>query len=442
MAALPEAAMLQLLINLNMLAQRADAEAREAREARQAAQAQAQARVRRRRRPRWWVRPWSTQQRRLSFGHWDNLLRELRAEDAESYFNYLRMTPELFEEILHRIEPAISRQNTRWRESIPAGLKLAVTLRHLASGELYPTLQFQFRISKKTITKFVPQVCQAIHQEFVDEVMDLPQDSDGWKAVAAEFQRKWNVPHAIGALDGKHVRIKKPVHSGSLYHNYKGFFSVVLMALVDADYKFLYTDVGGQGHMSDCQIFNASELKDALDAGDLHLPDPDPMPNDDQDTPYFILGDDAFALRVHLMKPFSQRALTRDLRIYNYRISRGRRVVENAFGILARRFQCFLGTLQQTPQVVIQMVHAAICLHNLMRLRMPAALRDRHLDREDDDHQLIPGAWRQDANMIPMDARHQGVRDLEVAKRQRQTLVAYFNSPAGEVPWQARIVDA
>ena len=52
-------------------------------------------------------------------------------------------------------------------------------------------------------------------------------------------------------MDGKHIRIKKPTHSGSLYHNYKGFFSIVLFAVVDADYKYMYTDVGGLGHQSD-----------------------------------------------------------------------------------------------------------------------------------------------------------------------------------------------
>jgi hypothetical protein len=86
----------------------------------------------------------------------------------------------------------------------------------------------------------------------------------------------------------------------------------VLLALVDADCKFLWIEIGGFGSMSDAQIFNDSELKECLVDGTIEFPDSDPIPNDSQNMPYIILCDDAFGLRTYLMKPYSQRGLTHE----------------------------------------------------------------------------------------------------------------------------------
>ena len=215
-------------------------------------------------------------------------------------------------------------------------MKLAITLRHLATGDSYATLQYDFRVARNTICLLVKEVCDALVMELKNDVITCPVDRDTWKEVAEEFMMRWNVPHACGALDGKHVSIRKPPKTGTMYHNYKGFCSIVLMALVDADYKFMWIDVGGFGSQSDAQIYNQSELKECLEDGSIELPPPSPLPNDVQDFPYFMLGDDAFGLRPYLMKPY--RHLTREEMIANYRISRARRVVENAFGIMAQRW--------------------------------------------------------------------------------------------------------
>ena len=287
----------------------------------------AHARMRRRRRRAMWVRPWLTADRRLQFGQYDQLMTELRIEDEQSFANYLRMEPAMFDELLQRVGPLITKQDTRLRQALEPGLKLAVTLRFLGTGDKYPTLQYDYRVARNTISIFVPEVCRAITQVYKNEVIKCPTTSEEWRPIAEDFKNRWNLPHACAALDGKHVAVRCPPNTGSLYYNYKGFFSVLLLALVDAQYKFLWIDTGGLGSMSDCQIFNESELKEYLENGNIALPDPDPLPNDDRDTPYFILGDDAFGLRKYLMKPYSQRGLTKEQRIFNYRISRARQVV-------------------------------------------------------------------------------------------------------------------
>ncbi|XP_072180533.1 uncharacterized protein [Diadema setosum] len=163
------------------------------------------------------------------------------------------------------------------------------------------------------------------------------------------------------------------------------------MALVDADFKFVWIDVGGHRSMSDAQIYNASELKGCLEDGIIDFPDPDPMPNDDQDMPYFLLGDDAFGLRTYLMKPFSHRGLTEEELITNYRISRGRRVLGEWICHSGPAVQVLLTTMMQGPDTVRLIIKTCICLHNLMRREYPdcrmhnltlkTTIHPRHVER-------------------------------------------------------------
>ena len=91
------------------------------------------------------------------------------------------------------------------------------------------------------------------------------------------------------------------------------------------------------------------------------------------------------------MKPYGRRNMDQQQKIFNYRLSRARRVVENAFGILALQFQCFLSQMRQEP--VRLLVEAAVMRYNLIRKRYQAP-DVRMLDQEDAQHNLIPGAWR------------------------------------------------
>ena len=109
-------------------------------------------------------------------------------------------------------------------------------------------------------------------------------------------------------------------------------------------------DAGTAGSCSDGQIFNACHLKRRIEDGRIGFPDPAPITQGGRDVPYFILADDAFTLKTWLMKPYGRRMLTREERIANYRISRGRRVVENAFGILVSRCRVMLTTIELPPE--------------------------------------------------------------------------------------------
>ena len=189
--------------------------------------------------------------------------------------------------------------------------------------------------------------------------------------------------------------LKKPKNSGALYHNHKGFFSIVMLALVDGQYKFRWVDVGTAGSCSDAQIFNTCHLKRKIDDGSIGFPDPAPITQGGRDVPYFILADDAFALKTWLMKPYGRRMLTREERIANYRISRDRRVVENAFSILVSRFRVMMTTIELPSETVRDVVMTCVVLHNILRSQYQGQHGAQQPGGDDDvpgDGRLIGGA--------------------------------------------------
>jgi hypothetical protein len=105
----------------------------------------------------------------------------------------------------------------------------------------------------------------------------MPSNEQEWQKVAEEFERKWNLPHCLGAMDGKHVVFRSPLRLGLYFYNYKGTYSLVLFALVDADYKFLMIDVGTNGRVGDGGVFRKSELNRAMTDGTINFPKDEPL---------------------------------------------------------------------------------------------------------------------------------------------------------------------
>ena len=394
-------------------------------------------RGRQRRRRRKWVSEWL--QERQHQGAWDNLLPMLARTHQAQYRNTLRMDEALFDEILERIRPRITRQTTNWRQPVEPGLRLAITLRFLATGDSYASLALLFRVHRTTVGLIIYDTCEAIINEFMDEVIVCPTTPTEWRNVAAGFKDKWNVEHVIGAIDGKHVRITAPPRSGSYYFNYKGYHSIVLLGVVDANYKFRYVSVGANGATCDAQVFFFTELYRKFAHNQMGLPPRECIRGEQNAIPYFLVGDVAFSLKEWLMKPYPQRGLNRQQRLFNYRLSRARRVVENAYGILAQRFQCLLKVLQLHPRGVEKVTLACCILHNLLRDQNPVNFM-RMVDRENPhNHDVIPGEWRDGDEMVGLEPMR-NPRALRGPKNIRDYLAEYF-STRGAVEWQDRILD-
>ncbi|XP_070401439.1 uncharacterized protein [Nothobranchius furzeri] len=199
------------------------------------------------------------------------------------------------------------------------------------------------------------ETCAAITLVLREEYLKTPSTETEWKVIAKDFEDKWHFPHCIGAIDGKHIFIQPPANSGSTFYNYKSRFSIILMAVVDTNYRFVYASAGTQGRASDAGVFAHSDLREAMDTGTLNVPPDATLPGTDSTMPYVLIGDEAYPLRPDLMKPYPSQNLNHDQRIFNYRLSRARRVVENAFGILANRFRVFRTTICLHPDKVLQL---------------------------------------------------------------------------------------
>ena len=92
-----------------------------------------------------------------------------------------------------------------------------------------------------------------------------------WLEILKKFEERWNYPHALGAVDGKHVRIQKPKNGGLFYYNYKHTHSIILMAIAGPEYECLYADVGSNGRVNDSGIWNKTSLLQGIQDGSFKL---------------------------------------------------------------------------------------------------------------------------------------------------------------------------
>ena len=118
-----------------------------------------------------WVKPWLRRRERL--GIYNTLMQELHVEESEVYQKFLRLSPEMFDELLVLVEPYIQRKTTVLHEPIPAKIKLAATLKYLSTGMNYSDLQHLFRIHKSTLSQFIPNVCEAIYSQLRDKYLKV-----------------------------------------------------------------------------------------------------------------------------------------------------------------------------------------------------------------------------------------------------------------------------
>lgn len=259
----------------------------------------------------------------------------------------------------------------------------------------------------------------------INFVIKVPSTAAEWLQIARDYEEIWNLPHCLGALDGKHILIHCLRELGSAFFNYKKQHSIVLLALVDAHYNFIYVNIGVNGRISDGGVYRDSDLCKAINQNALNFPEDKPLPSRTKPVPFIIAADSAFPLTTHILKPYPLTKMTKDQRIFNYRLSRARRVVENTFGILANRFRVLLNVNPLIPEKVVLITQACCTLHNFLRKEMQTKYTGSEPEKDiDRRYTLTHGLTAQSGN-----------RSKKAALEIREEFKIYVNG-VGSVPWQ------
>ncbi|XP_032685188.1 protein ALP1-like [Odontomachus brunneus] len=392
---------------------------------------------------RWWVRPINVA--RPIYGDYEHLVQELKYNDLETFFRYARMKKETFKHLLQMTKPFLTKLSKR---AFSPEHRLIITLRYLATGDQILSIALAFRCGESTVRKIIHETCSVIVKVLQPIYLCLPTEEE-WKNICTGFLTNWNFPHCVGSFDGKHVEIQAPPHSGSLFFNYKKKFSIVLMAACDHRYRFTLVDIGAYGSSSDGGIFTSSDIHLALQEGTLNLPKGSAkLPGSNINLPCFFLGDSGFPISSIMMRPYSGKLLDERKNIFNYRLSRARRTIENTFGILTSRWRIYRKPINVHPKYIDTIVMATICLHNYIKFEEDVVQIENRIycppnfvDSEDVAGNIIPGEWRRHVQNafrdIPPTSMHHATT---VAYKQRDKLADYFLTPQGEVPWQYQYV--
>lgn len=260
-----------------------------------------------------------------------------------------------------------------------------------------------------------------------------------WLKISSAFDELWNFPHCIGALDGKHINIQAPPRSGSLFFNYKKTFSIILMASCDATYNFTLVDIGAYGSESDGGVFAKSVFGRMFDGNQMAIPKPRPLPNSALIHPFTFVADEAFPLKSYILRPYPGRNLDPAKRIFNYRLSRARRVIENSFGILVSRWRLLKNSINADVDNIESFVKAIVCLHNFANKESQSNKENAYcpLGFADGDGNL--GSWRDEIEPLQSVGRLGANRYSHSLTDMRDKLKQYFISPIGKVAWQENI---
>ena len=254
-----------------------------------------------------------------------------------------RLSRTTFTYILNRIKHRLECK-TSAEDPIAPELRLGLCLYRLGRGDYYYTIAEMVGLRVSTVSSIVQEVCQALVEQLWTDTISrhMPKTEEEFRKKILDMEEFWQFPCCWAAVDGCHIPIKCPPggqEASKEYHNFKNFYSDVLMSLVDSHYRFIWGSCGFPGNSHDSIILQSTDLWDSIQESCTFE-----MAKEvgNVDIPPVIVGDAAFPLRTWLMKPYTDAVVSPEQKYFNYRLSRARMVTEGAYGQLKGRWRVLL----------------------------------------------------------------------------------------------------
>ncbi|XP_053403112.1 putative nuclease HARBI1 [Mercenaria mercenaria] len=235
------------------------------------------------------------------------------------------------------------RQLQSWRASVLIGL------RFLAKGDFLSEVADLHGVSKATAATVVDEFINSVNLRLRN--IRFPTDRIELNEIKRKFYQKCRMPNIIGAVDGTLIPIQAPTEDEAAYVCRKNYHALNVQAVCDPDARFTDVVAMWPGSQHDAAIFNSCGLKNHLELNDIGM----------------LLGDSGYPLKKYLLTPKLNPSTPQEVEFNKYH-SRGRIVIEKAFGLLKSRFRCLHrtgGVLQFRPGKCSQVVLACMRLHNL-----------------------------------------------------------------------------
>ena len=268
--------------------------------------------------------------------------------DEEEFRQRFRFRKDTAMDIIDLISEEIARPTSRSR-SVPPMFQVLTALRFYATGTFQLAVGDIMRFSQPTVCRIIQSVSIALaHKK--GQYLFLPRNRNTIKAITNEFYNIDSFPNVVGAIDCTHIRISNPGgEEAQRFINRKGFFSLNVQAVCDAQGKFTNLVARWPGSAHDSRIFAESQLSLEFERGEISG---------------LLLGDPGYPCLPHLMTPIGRPNTPAEIR-YNRSQRKTRGIIERVFGIWKRRFPCLHIGLRTKLQTTFAIIIAVGVLHNI-----------------------------------------------------------------------------